>query len=409
MTKEEKKYLAKLDKFRKKHVPERYNQIELLDHLLDEDLDHYISISNRSDGKSFNYIHAIVDICIEHGLGFTLIARHFTVRYSYQEFLMKVFDKSKKYNAKDFQFFRTNFYIQVIYRDRTIGVITDLNQATDLKYLSNFLEDFPIIVYDEFLALEGDYLPDEWDRLRTIYSSINRKDESDVPLIKFPKVIYLGNAVNFSSPVLASLELFNILEKHPIGTKRKYGNVILEMHRNNNANDYRNLRAFKEESDNLTHGEFKVNNFNVITENTRVQLNKNARNIIVKLRDNYLKITFNLDNKIKLLSIIGYSEHYDFNLLLKDNKENSVFLDESYFDEDHARKYVKKYYYFDNTFSKDFITDGIYELSHLKINKVISKYLRMNRHKTNFEIKEAQYKDNYVEQTKKALARQFLL
>lgn len=42
-------------KFRKS-IPEQYNQIELVDHLMNTELDFYISISNRSDGKTFNYI-----------------------------------------------------------------------------------------------------------------------------------------------------------------------------------------------------------------------------------------------------------------------------------------------------------------------------------------------------------------
>src|SRR5699024_8877379 len=163
--KETEKYFKFVDSFREKHIPERYNQIKLLDYLLDVDVDHLVSISNRSDGKSFNYIHALIKLSLDFGVRFMLIARHYTVRFAYQKFLLKILDKSKIYKSKDFMFMRTDFYITILYKDKEVGIITDLNQATDLKYHSNYLEDFPIMVYDEFLALEGDYLPDEWERL----------------------------------------------------------------------------------------------------------------------------------------------------------------------------------------------------------------------------------------------------
>lgn len=407
MSKEKEKYLKTIQKFRKNNIPERYNQVELLDHLMDTDIDHYVSISNRSDGKSFNYVHALIKISDEYGIRFILLARHYTVRFAYQKFIMKILDKSKIYKSKDFMFLRTDFYITILYKDKEIGIITDLNQATDLKYHSNYLEDFPILVYDEFLALEGDYLPDEWERLKTIYSSVNRKDETEIPLIKFPKILYLGNAVNFSSPILANLDMFNILEKHKMNTKKKYDNIMLEVNKNDNANEERNLRAFKEEEDEMTKAEFRVNAYNIITEKVRQQLKTNARFIIVKLRDNYLKITFNTENNLILLSILNYSNTYNFNLLLKDNTKESFFLKENYFDENHVKKYIKGVYLFDNAYTKDYITHGFYELNTLKITKIITKYLSHNK-MTNFEIKEEQYKDNYVEQTKKSLFNQFM-
>ena len=101
------------------------------------------------------------------------------------------------------------------------------------------------MIYDEFLALETDYLGDEWERLQTIYESIDRKEE--YPLIGKPKIFYFGNAVNFDSPVLHGLKIFNILERHPINTAKIYKydyNIMLEINRNDNANEQRNTRAF---------------------------------------------------------------------------------------------------------------------------------------------------------------------
>src|SRR5699024_12156242 len=100
-------------------------------------------------------------------------------------------------------------YIEVLYQQQSIAVISSLNDATELKYSSNFLKKYPIMVYDEFLALQNDYLPDEWERLKTIYESIDRNQ--DITLIKKTKIIYLRNTEKFDRTVLNGLNIFNNL------------------------------------------------------------------------------------------------------------------------------------------------------------------------------------------------------
>src|SRR5699024_1703981 len=351
-----------IEDLRQKNIPKRYNQIKLMNYLLDDELDHYISISNRSDGKSFNYVDFLIKFAIDYDIGFMFIVRHHTVQLFGQTLMQKIIDTSSNdYNPRDFIFINNEFYKTLIYKDKAIALITDLNKATDLKYNSNYLKDFPIMVYDEFLALEGDYLPDEWERLKTIYASVNRDDE--IPYIKIPKVLYLGNAVNFSSPVLANLNIFNILERHPMNEVRKYENVVLEFNRNEQANEERNLRAFDETKDSMTMGEFDINNHNVANENDRLRINKNPSYIYIKLVKEYLKITYNTDTYECMLSIITYAKKYDFNLLIKDNNNESIYLNENYYDMEHDRKYNKDLFLFDNVYSKDYILSDMHNLT----------------------------------------------
>lgn len=394
------------DDFIEHHVPMEYNQIQLVRELFNDELDHYISISNRADGKSFNYIHFFMNLSIEKGIGFTLVARHYTVRFLLQDFVRKLADKSDIINTQDIMFRRGDFFTTIIHRDKEIGIITDLNQATDLKYASNYIEDFPIIIYDEFLALEGDYLPDEWDKLKTIYASIDRVKNR--PFIKFPKVFYLGNAVNFSSPILAALDLFNLLEKHQIDTMKQYGNILLEMRKNEQTNVTRNTRAFNEKDDDMTKGQFTINYYKIANEKDRQQINLNPKYIYVKLTGNYLKITYNPDNEKVLLSIVNFAEDYTFNLKLNDNKVGSTYLNENYFDERHYKKYEKGIFLFDNNFSKDTITSHFTNLEQLKIFKIIREHEMDTRERPDFERNEEVYKENYIERTKRALLKRFL-
>ena len=403
-----KNYKNYIEQFRKKHIPKRYNQVKLLDHLNDPEIDHFISISSRTDGKSINYVHALLNIAIDYNLGLMFISRNMMLRQSYQTLLEDIFDLSTVLNREDFSFIRTQYYVSLNYKKRTIAIITDLNSATELKYFSNFLKKFPIMVYDEFLAIESDYLSDEWIRLQTIYESIDRVEE--YPLIYKPKIFYLGNAVNFESPILHGLEIFNILERHPLNTMKIYKydfNIALEINRNENTNELRNTRAFGSKNDSMTTAQFQTNDFLIATENDKNHIKINPRTIFIKLKNDYLKIWFNPDDLTTILSIetTMTKDHYDYNQQLKDNTVSSIYLNESYYNENHIKKYDHGFYLFENNFSKNTITSENNNLNWIRINKIIREYMRKDNQQNEIESKEQQFKDNYIEQTKRGLLK----
>ena len=403
-----KNYKNYIEQFRKKHIPKRYNQVKLLDHLDDPEIDHFISISSRTDGKSINYVHALLNIAIDYNLGLMFISRNMMLRQSYQTLLEDIFDLSTVLNREDFSFIRTQYYVSLNYKKRTIAIITDLNSATELKYFSNFLKKFPIMVYDEFLAIESDYLSDEWIRLKTIYESIDRVEE--YPLIYKPKIIYLGNAVNFESPILHGLEIFNILERHPLNTMKIYKydfNIALEINRNENTNELRNTRAFGSKNDSMSTAQFQTNDFLIATENDKNHIKINPRTIFIKLKNDYLKIWFNPEDLTTILSIETTitKDHYDYNQQLKDNTVSSIYLNESYYNENHIKKYDRGFYLFENNFSKNTITSENNNLNWIRINKIIREYMRKDNQQNEIESKEQQFKDNYIEQTKRGLLK----
>lgn len=400
----EEKQAKELQKFvstyRKKYIPDKYNQIEMVDELMNQDIDHYISISNRSDGKSFNYIGFFCQFSYVYGVGFTLIGRHYTVRQAYARFIEKIFDTLNCFESKDLTMRRTDFYIMVLYKGKCLGVITDLNEATDLKYHSNFLKDYPLIIYDEFLALDDDYESDEWGKLKTIYSSINRDEK--IPFIHFPKVIYLGNAVNFSSPILAYLKVYNILENHPINSMKNYGNIVLEMRRNENINQERNLRAFDEDQDNLTLGQFEINSYLVAKDEDYTALSKDPLLFYIKDGAQYIKVRTNPQTRLTILSVEkeALSRVY-YVTKLKDKKDDRLFLDESFY-KDITKKFDNGLFLFENNFSKDFILQNLYDLD---FRKVIKHY-QMQKSEP-MEEKEKVFEDNYMKDTKRMLVNRF--
>lgn len=365
-----KKVKAFIKKFRKT-IPKRYNQIYLVDELCNDELDHYVSISNRTDGKSFNYIDFFAEFSIEFDIGFFIVVRHFTLRWAYTGFLFKVFREKKGLNPEDLTFKRFDHYIQVIYQKKSIGIISDLNTATDLKLYSNFLEDYPILIYDEFLAIEDDYLMGEWERLATIYTSVDRKDS--IPYINYPRIFYLGNAVNFSSPILANMDIFDKLETQEINTQRIYENKVLEMRRNDNANASRNSRAFGDANDAMKTGQFKVNNFLIANENQLRIFKTDIHFFTVNLGSYLLLVKYKLDSNKILLSIIPDSQGYEFNVRLKDTIEGSEYIRDIYYQEEHFEYYLDKYYLFKNSYSRDVILEN-QQFTNLNIMSLIDQH-----------------------------------
>lgn len=402
---EEEKYLKTLYQFKKTEVPPEYNQLHLLEQLHNPNIDHFISISNRTDGKSINYIHALLHIAIKYKLGLTFVSRNMMLRVSYQDLIEDILKISSLYERGDFTFIRSQYYVSLNYKGETIAIITALNDASELKYFSNYIKNFPIIVYDEFLALESEYLSDEWVRLKTIYESIDRIES--YPLIHKPKIFYLGNAVNFESPVLHGLKIFNILEKHEMNTSKVYHydfNVMLEMNKNENSNRKRNMRAFGSGDDAMSTGSFEKNDFNIATEQDKYQVKKNPRFIYIKLKHDYLKIWFNKDNLKIILSIESKVDgDYQYNMLLKDNRPNSTYLSDKYYDENHVRKIDKGYYLFENNYSKNAITTDYVNLNSLNLLKIIREFLKTDNDYIERVSKEKQFKDNYIEQTKRSI------
>ena len=398
-----------ISRFRKKYVPKKYNQIKMLDYLTDDDVDHYISISNRADGKSYNYIHFFMRFAIDFGVNFMLIARHFTIQQMYVDQLRKIASTfNKSINPKNLQFINSQFYIKVIYKTdkgaKTIGLITDLNEAQDLKYNSAYLSDFPIIIFDEFLVLETDYLPDEYERLQTIYTSVNRKENIDY--IHFPKIFYLGNAVNFSSPILMNLGLFNKIENQSLNTIQKYGNKVLEINKNLNANEIRNTRAFDEEHDNVANVEFSNNKYLLPTENQRKQFRIYGEVCFVKLERNYLRIDFIFDKGLIMLSIVGFVKEYDYNLREVDSNDKSIFLKETYYSDNYPRRFQKGEFLFENAPSRYYVLRDR-QLLRLKITRLVSEVHARNNEDL-LVSNEKKYNDNYISRTKRELINKFL-
>lgn len=343
-----------VEKYRKKYIPKEYNQLLWLDDLTKETVDILLSITNRGDGKSFNIIGGSLKMGYDLDLKPIFLVRHWELQTLFRNLIDNVIETLGFWEVENLWYVNQQDYIIIGYEDKEIGLIADINNASDLKFSSFKLKEFPIIIYDEFLALDDDYVPNELQKIKTIYQSIDRVKPKDRPFGIKPKIILLGNPINFNSPVLEWLDFFSIIEKHKINTIKQYGNKLVELRQNEEVNKNKNTSIFDIENDSNFTGMFKVNNYNIISKELFDRIKSEVKPSIIKLDgDKYINFYVYKENFIIDITSSG---NYQYCINIEDRIEDVIYLYSSkYYNDTFNNKYRKNIIKFTNTFSKNFI------------------------------------------------------
>lgn len=350
---EEQIYKKTLKEYKERYLPPEYNQLELLDELTNQELDHYISITTRGDGKSFNYISAVGYICYHLNMGCLILVRHWALQDKMRELIEDIIHTVKWIDPNELKFRSNADYITMSIAGKDVFVIADLNNASDLKQSSNVLKNFPIILYDEFLALDTDYVQDEYQKMATIYKSIDRVPNR--PYIKSPKIIYLGNPVNFNSPLLPALNIYNHLQTHEINTIKAYGNILLEMRRNDKRNDGKNIRAFPDPNDSDVTGEFNFTNYRLVTPDEYHKEFNHGEFIKIRIDANLMLTVLRKSDII--LSIEKSDNKEDYCLNLNDETLDRVYIQDRFYSDRFVKRYKKGLFLYKDAFSKQHISE----------------------------------------------------
>ena len=85
------KFLARF----RSEIPEIRNKVPVLDELTNDMITFLINISNRTDGKTFQYVNFFLQFAIEFDIGFCFMIRHYDLRTGYMENIEDVFRKEK--------------------------------------------------------------------------------------------------------------------------------------------------------------------------------------------------------------------------------------------------------------------------------------------------------------------------
>lgn len=395
----EKEYQEIISFFRD-NIPNMYNQINLVDELFCEEIDFFISISTRTDGKSFNYIAFFLYLAEKFNIKSLLIGRHYTIRKSLEELVYDIYNSHSYFKDRDLEIFsrRTDDYIAMGLGNNELIAISDLNSASDLKLRSNYLKKFDIIIYDEFLALVEDYAGDEWEKLKTIYQSMDRNHKSDSKYlqIKHPKIFLLGNAVNFDSPILANLDIFERLENFKINTTKKLDNIFIEMRKNENTNKKRNTRAFDiNDNDSMNTGEFNFNKYRLATEQIKNDLARNTDKFYLHDKKTFLEIRFNKETFKMIIKVVSFNDKPYFTTTLNHQTKSCHYLSEKFYNNAFIYKHEKSnLIYYENSYTRNYVLNNLVTLN---LFYLCRKYLKDNT--IEHEIDEKIYLENFKERT----------
>lgn len=352
------KYQKELAKI-KKGIPKKYNQLEFMNYLDDEDVDLLVSITTRNDGKTYNVLRALA--LLHDSLKFCtlIITRHSELKSAMITQIRDIYFNDKELDNKSVNVMFDLNLCQIYYHDELTFLIVDLNNADDLKYYRAMLKKCNVVLYDEFLSIGGDYAANEYKKFKTIFETMD-SDETDAMQYTnhLRKAIFLANPVDWNSEFLARYNLYKALETQPINTVQKHGNIVLERRRNNQAQATKNNRLF-DEDESIT-GEFKYNSWQL------KEPKSTTLPIIIKTVDRYIYIY--VEDK-PILSVKPIAESYSFNTDLADNKKESIYLKKGYYKDSFYKKYTKDYFYFENAFSKEYILQNYSTLDFIKILK----------------------------------------
>lgn len=331
-------YIVKI----RKDIPKQYNKVLLLDYLTDPDVRLIMSITTRGDGKTYNYLLALIKIALKFdGFKFMLLSRHFTLRSVYEDTLRDIINENFKLGKRDLFFDVSDQYTIMYINDNPICLITELKKATDLKYSSQILRHYRLIVYDEFIALRGDYLPDEAMMLKTIYESVARPDNSGI--LEIPKIMLLGNPVNFDSPLFSFFDLYQVLEKQKLGTIEKHGKVVIERFKNSEATKSIDRDIFGGTNDYSYGGEF-ITNKKLVATPFMITHYKNEIGILLS-DDRYLIIHYDVNHNFYLEITYKKPKKIKYTTTLLGLEQNVTYLDEWYYydgyEQDHNDGLIK--------------------------------------------------------------------
>ena len=350
------KFLKTVQELRKT-IPKKYNQIELMDYLADPAIDILSSITTRGDGKSENWLQGLGYLSVKLGFQTLIVVRHAELRNAMIAQIQDSYSDSVLLD-ESLLTFNINMDVTTInYDEYTPFIIVDLNNANDLKNYAGVLRHCNIQLYDEFLAVGGEYTNAEFIKWKTIFETMDR---GYVEGMKYTndrrKAVFLGNPVDWGSEFLAYWDMYHMLEQQPMNTIQKHGMIALERRKNKNAQEHKNNRMFRE--DESVTGDFSYNSWSVKKPKTSLLP------IIIKTRDNFIYLY--RDDK-PIITVKPYADSYQFNTDIADNREDSYFLTPRFYKDYFYKKYNNDLLWFENQFSKDYILNNFVQLDMFKI------------------------------------------
>ena len=178
-----------------------------------------IVMGNRSSGKSFAWKEKLIRMFKKDGSQFIFLKRG--VEESRASKLTNYFEdvRELKFPDDDIYASKDKFYIN----GEVMGYIKCLKKVVNDKSIS--YSKVKIILYDEFLNENGDYLKNEVSQLFNLYQTVARGGGEVIR--ENVKIVLISNAVSLINPYFRYLNLYNLKEGYTVG---KY--YVIELFKN---------------------------------------------------------------------------------------------------------------------------------------------------------------------------------
>lgn len=165
-----------------------------------------IITGNRSSGKTTFFYRRAMERFLKHGHQTMFLYRY---KYEIENLYSKVFkpieywyDTKKMRVSKPYK----EGYAILYYDNKIFGFGAALKSESQIKNVSNLFNKVSEIIWDEFQAVDGNYLTDEIGKFKTVYKSIARGPNK---MVRYVPCIAISNFVSMLNPLMTSLDVYN--------------------------------------------------------------------------------------------------------------------------------------------------------------------------------------------------------
>ena len=301
-----------------------------LDNILKHDSQYYIIFGSRSSGKSYAVMRYAIDQYFKEGKQFVICKRYDldlkprvceTMLVDHYDYVMKNYHaKISFYQGKWLLYSSDLEKRPPISECRIIGYALAINTVERSK--GSQYPNVGTIIFEEFMSLRGDYLPNEVNLFMNLISTIarNRRDL---------KIFMLGNAISKFSPYTDAIgiklhklmqgEIKTIIFKNGKSTTKftieRTRNVIVDNNKPSNIS----YNVFgTQASKMIERGQFETGNYNKFFGNIGFSENINE----LELSDRYDAIDIDIDNYLPIIAVFDDVTFYQ--LLMGGYRNNRI-------------------------------------------------------------------------------------
>ncbi len=236
------------------------------------------TLGNRNAGKSFFFKMYCIKRFLEHKELFCLLHRKVDdVKLTSPGFFFDVLDI--KYKDKSMVFKpATNGFGRFYLDGELCGYSLCIKNYVSYKKMAE-LQAVCTILFDEFLSEDGDYLKNEVDMVRNIYSTIARGGGEHIR--SNVRMFFISNTVSMINPYFDSFEeIGNTFKRNPATKKLKGSEFTLEIYANMDAMEAIANTGFGKSIAGTKYGLYAMNNSFYCDNNKFVEVVKGVKDYI---------------------------------------------------------------------------------------------------------------------------------